>query len=220
MLDSDLVQRGAVLFLDPSYSGDGARSCNGCHPGGASDNQFYRDGEQVEAGDAAGRRSLQMRGLWETAPYLWDNSAGTLRAALERMLRVEMRGATLEPRDLEALEAYALSIPPFDNGRAELDGTPVEPVTLAARRGWGVFQKARCATCHTPPALTSGALHDIGTGGAFSVPSLRGMSADGPYGHDGRWEALEDAVAAHVEASKLALSDEEIVQLAEYLRLL
>jgi cytochrome c peroxidase len=54
------------------------------------------------------------------------------------------------------------------------------------------------------------------------VPSLRGMSADGPFGHDGRWGALEDAIAAHVEASNppLEIKEQEILQLAEYLRLL
>jgi cytochrome c peroxidase len=217
------VQYGAFLFLDPSFSGDKSRACTTCHPGGGSDNLYYRDGEAVAAGDESGRRSLPLRGLWESAPYFWDNSAPTLRAAIERMLAVEMRGAKPRtPRDLEALEAYVLSIQPFDNGRIELDGAPVEPVTLAALRGFGVFQKAKCASCHAPPAFTSAGLHDIGTGGAFSVPSLRGMSADGPFGHDGRWGALEDAVAAHVEASNppLQVNEQEILQLAEYLRLL
>jgi len=219
-LDSDLVQRGAQLFFDPSLSGDGTRACNTCHPGGASDNQFYSNGEQVEVGDASGNRSLQLRGVWQSAPYLWDGSAGSVREALDRMLRVEMRGAQLDGRNLEALEAYVLSIPPFDNGRVENDGTPIEPVTLAARRGFDVFQKAECGVCHRPPSFTIGLRFDIGTGGRLSVPSLRGLSPEGPYGHDGRWETLEDAVRAIAEAREVELSEDEILQLAEYLRLL
>jgi hypothetical protein len=69
------------------------------------------------------------------------------------MLAVEMRGGKLAGRDREALEAYLLSLAPFDRRRLEPDGAPVEPSTLSARRGYAVFAKAECTDCHPAPVF-------------------------------------------------------------------
>jgi cytochrome c peroxidase len=137
------------------------------------------------------------------------------------MLRVEM-GATapLPPADQAALEAYVLSLAPFDRGRIGPDGTPTEPVSLRARRGFAVFQRAGCAGCHPPPAYTRPGPVDIGTGGAFDVPTLRGAAELRVLGHDGRWPTLESALDAHPAADAVSLSTEERAQLLEYLKLL
>jgi len=218
-LDPDLVQRGAMLFVDAKLSPDGSRACNTCHPGGGSDGKVYRDGEPVAPGTAGGWRTLSLRGVWQTAPYLWDNSAATITDAVSRMLAVEMLGARLEGRDREALEAYVLSIPPFDRGRVGEDGVPIEPVTLSARRGYAVAEK-NCLGCHKPPAYVRLLTYDVGTGGSFAVPTLRGASAGGPYGHDGRWPDLETAIRAIAQAKGFTLTPDEVSQLVDYLKLL
>jgi cytochrome c peroxidase len=218
-LDPDLVQRGAILFNDVKLSPDGARACATCHPGGGSDGKVYRDGEPVPPGTAGGWRTLALRGVWQTAPYLWDNSATTLSQAVDRMLAVEMRGAKLEGREREALETYVLSLSPFDRGRVGPDGVPIEPVTLSARRGYAVAEK-NCLGCHKPPAYVRLLKYDVGTGGAFAVPTLRGASAGGPYGHDGRWPDLETAIHAIADHEKLAITPDELKQLVDYLNLL
>ncbi|MFI5317727.1 MAG: cytochrome c peroxidase [Myxococcota bacterium] len=219
VLDTDLVQRGAILFNEPKLSGDGSRACATCHPGGGSDGQVYRDGELVAPGSAGGWRTLSLRGAWQTAPYLWDNSATTLSQAIDRMFAVEMRGGKLSGRDREALETYVLSLTPFDRGRAEPDGTPIEPVTLSARRGFAIAEK-NCLGCHKPPAYARLLRYDVGTGGAFAVPTLRGVASAGPYGHDGRWPDLESAIRAIADFEKTPLSDAEMAQLIDYLKLL
>jgi len=218
-LDPDLVQRGAILFVDTKLSAGGSRACASCHPGGGSDGKVYRAGESVPPGTEGGRRTLSLRGVWQTAPYLWDNSAATLSDAVSRMLAVEMRGARLEGRDREALEAYVLSLPPFDRGRVAEDGTPIEPVTLSARRGYAVAEK-NCFGCHKPPAYVRLLRYDVGTGGSYAVPTLRGVSAGGPYGHDGRWPDLETTIRAIAQAKEIALTPDEITQLVDYLKLL
>jgi cytochrome c peroxidase len=218
-LDPDRVQRGAMLFIDPRVSADQSRSCATCHPGGEADALVWSDGRAVEPGTPGGRRTRPLRGAWQSAPYLWDGSATTLRAALERMLRVEMGGSRLPEHDLAALEAYVLSLRPFDRGRLEEDGTPTEPVSLAARRGRGVFQRARCERCHPPAAYLVPLTADVGTGSAIDVPGLRGLASRPPYGHDGRWATLEDAVLAMLRWQKLELSYDERLQLQEYLKL-
>lgn len=220
VLDPDLVQRGAALFVDPRLSADGSRSCSTCHPGGGADAQVYLDGESVAAGSAGGRRTLTLRGLYQTAPYFWEGSAKTLAEAVDHMLAVEMRGGKLEGREREALEAYLLSLAVFDRRRVQPDGAPVEPSTLTARRGFGVFAKAECVDCHPAPVYKRAKLVDIGSGGRFAIPTLRGVSTAAPFGHDGRWPDLETAVRAHFQSTGVELSSDELTQLLEYLKLL
>lgn len=216
----DLVQRGAFLFLDAGLSGDGTRSCASCHPGGGSDRNVYRDGEKVAPGAPGGRRTLALRGLPQTAPYLWDGSLETLRATIDRMLRVEMRAGPIPPQDLGALEAYLQSIPPFDRGRIEPDGTPREPATLTMKRGFEVFREAGCRECHPPPAYTRPGRFDVESDGRWSAPTLRGVSVSGPYGHDGRWSSLERALTAPGHPPETRLSSEDLHRLLAYLGLL
>ncbi len=219
-LDPDLVQRGAMLFLDTRLSGDGSRSCATCHPGGGSDFKLYADGTEVEPGAAGGRVTQSLRGLWQTAPYLWDGSADSVEEAVERMLAVEMRGGAPNERDRAALAAYLSSLPAFDRGRILADGAPLEPATLSVRRGSAVFVKAGCNVCHPPPAFARPEPADVGTGGEFSVPSLRGVSAAPRLGHDGRWSDLESAVRAIAGHQEVELSADEMAQLLSYLKLI
>jgi cytochrome c peroxidase len=219
-LDPDRVQRGAMLFIDPRVSADQGRSCATCHPGGEADARVWARGVSVDPGAPGGRRTRSLRGAWQSAPYFWDASAPTLRAAIERMLQVEMGGAKLAAHDVEALETYLLSLTPFDRGRVQPDGTPTEPVSLAALRGWDVYRRARCTSCHPPAAYLVPRAADVGTGGMIDVPGLRGLAGRAPYGHDGRWATLEEAVLAMLRQQKLELSFDERLQLQEYLKLL
>lgn len=214
------MQRGALLFLDPRLSGDGTRSCATCHPGGGSDGRFWSGSREVKPGDPSGRRTLPLRGLWQTPPYLWDGSLETVHEAVERMLAIELGGAPLADTDLAALEAYVQSIPSFDNGRVEPDGTPVEPVTLSARKGSELFRSSGCDDCHRPPSFSQRKLSDIGTDGAWSVPSLRNVSSAPQLGHDGRWRDLESAVLASLRHQQVELNNPQLHQLLRYLELL
>ncbi|MFQ5515794.1 MAG: cytochrome-c peroxidase [Myxococcota bacterium] len=219
-LDPDAVQRGALLFLDPRVSADGTRSCASCHPGGGAIPASFVGAHEVAPATPGGRNTLPLRGVWQTAPYLWDGSQATLRGTLLRMLEVEMGGGRLSERDLAALESYVLSIPPFERGRIEPDGRPREPATLSAKRGFAIFRKLGCERCHPPPSFTRPRPTDLGTGGVFDAPSLRGLADSGPWGHDGRWATLEEAVRAVLRLRGRELSEREIYELISYLKLL
>jgi len=219
-LDPDRVQRGAMLFIDPRVSADGSRACASCHPGGEADGRVWTRGVEVPPGAAGGRRTRPLRGAWQSAPYFWDASAPTLRGAIERMLEVEMGGARLAEHDVAALETYLLSLDPFDKGRVLPDGSPTEPVSLAALRGWALYKRARCTSCHPPAAYLLPRAADVGTGGMIDVPTLRGLSGRPPYGHDGRWASLEEALTAMLQLQNLELNFDERLQLQEYLKLL
>ena len=129
--DPDLVQRGGMLFLTP-LSADGTRSCATCHPGGGTNGRAYRDAEEVPPGSAGARDVPALWGLWQTPPYLADGSAETPGEALDHALRVHMGNAQVPLEDRAALEAYLLSLPPFDRGRIDEEGTPLEPATRSA----------------------------------------------------------------------------------------
>ena len=223
VLDPDLVQRGGSLFLDPRISGPGrGTSCATCHAPNLSRRALFAAGQPAEPGGEGVRAAPLLRGLYQTKPYLWDGSLGTLQETITRMLAVEMGGGQLSDIDKRALEAYLLSIPPFDNQRVELDGTPVEPATKSANDGFLVFQK-QCSTCHPPPVYSRsvfGLGFDVGTGGKFDVPTLRGLPKEGPYGHDGRWATLEDAMLAILKHRGVELTYRERYTLLEYLKLL
>ena len=130
-----------------------------------------------------------------------------------------MRGGNLGPADKGALSAYLLSIPAFDNGRIDPDGTPVEPATKSMREGFELF-KRECNLCHPAPAFTRRLAFDIGTGGKFDVPTLRGISKTAPLGHDGRWKDLEAALLAILEQRGVELTFRDRRYLLEYLKLL
>ncbi len=220
ILDSDALQRGARLFLDPAVSGDGARSCASCHPGGGPGRGVFRDGEEVHAGSPGGRNVSTLRGVSRTPPYLWDGSLASLEAVIERMLRVEMRGGRLPEPDLAALQAYVLSIPRFEPGRVAADGSPVEPATLSARRGFVLFRKIGCDRCHPPPEFQRAIRADMGTQHVMDTPTLRGVRHSAPYGHDGRWATLEEALRAVLAALEIELSERQLFELMAYLNLL
>ena len=113
-----------------------------------------------------------------------------------------------------------MSIPPYDNGRIQPQGDPIEPVTLSARRGYDIFQRAKCAVCHPPPTYTHRFQFDVGTGGKWSVPTLRGVSNAGRLAHDGRWADLEQAIQAILTYREVELTNAEFHQLKAYLELL
>ena len=209
-----------MLFMDPRLSGDGQRSCATCHPGASSDGAFWSAGKPAAAGEPAARRTPSLRGLWQSAPYLWDGSLATIDETIERMLRVEMRGGHVGGQDRVALEQYLRSVPPFDNARVEPDGTPVEPAVLSVRRGAELFGKAKCGKCHPPPAFTRPGVFDVGTGGRWNPPTLRNVSRQQAWGHDGRWSDLEVVLGEKLRGLGVELTAPEERQLLRYLGIL
>ncbi|MDD9968733.1 MAG: c-type cytochrome [Myxococcales bacterium] len=94
----------------------------------------------------------------------------------------------------------------------------VEDPGESERRGIAVFDRIGCPDCHTPrlegprgplPVYSDLLLHDMGdaladgivqkeaTGREFRTQPLWGLSAVGPYLHDGRATSIAQAIAAH-----------------------
>lgn len=118
--------------------------------------------------------------------------------------------AGLSPR-LDALSAFVSSLTQFPASpyRSETGAS-----TASAQRGYQVFRRANCASCHSGQPFTdspSGLFHNIGTvdsdtgnrlgmplpGNGLDTPTLRGLWLTAPYLHDGSALTLQSAVRAH-----------------------
>jgi cytochrome c peroxidase len=96
----------------------------------------------------------------------------------------------------------------------------------AALRGRALFESAQtsCSSCHAGAALTSNTTVDVGTGGLFQVPSLRGLALRAPYMHDGCAATLRDrfdtSCGGERHGNIAGLSEGEIDDLVAYLETL
>ncbi len=130
---------------------------------------------------------------------------------------------------LPALQAYQLSLqaPPPPAGSFD---------AAAANRGRAIFNGAgRCVTCHSGNLFTDGnsTLHPVGDSMAepenpsyasrsasklYRTSPLKGVWQHAPYFHDGSAATLVDVVNVYNARQGLGLTDQQIADLAEYLK--
>jgi cytochrome c peroxidase len=221
----ELIKRGEQLFNDKSLSASGQFACATCHPsGGRTDNKTYVGTEVVKDGTPEGRSTPTLLGAKDTAPYSWAGGK-TLHDNIKGIIVNRMKGKEPSEDTLAALMAYVLSLDVPPNKSLNADGSPSAAAPEAVKRGWAVFQKASCNICHVPPSFAKPDNEDIGSGGPFNVPSLRGLSYTAPYFHDGRYPDLKTAVPAMLDYLKKAgktvdFSDKDVADLIAYLQIL
>jgi YVTN family beta-propeller protein len=100
---TDAARRGEALF-------HGVAACGSCHPA-----PLFTDRKKHDVGTGMGEKERKgssfdtpsLRGLFDTAPYLHDGSAPTLREAVTR----HTNASALSPSDLDDLVAFLESIP-------------------------------------------------------------------------------------------------------------
>jgi cytochrome c peroxidase len=122
---------------------------------------------------------------------------------------------------------------------------PAKDFDDGAFRGWVMFIRAygdatgigNCAACHAVPDFTDHARHNIGTAKEpVDTPSLRDIQGKKSFLHDGGAKTLEEAIAVHVKngaiardnkragveiaVGQIALTDEEIAEVAAFIRAL
>jgi hypothetical protein len=129
---------------------------------------------------------------------------------------------------LAALHFYQLAIPapPAPDGSFDPE---------AALRGKAIFDaKGKCSTCHVPPLFTEPGwnMHKASEIGiddfqakrspdeAYRTAPLKGLwtHQKGGFYHDGRFGSLLDVVNHYNEFFKLSLTEQEKLQLVEYLK--
>jgi DNA-binding beta-propeller fold protein YncE len=205
--------RGERLFHSARLSHDSWISCASCHVNGHTNgllNDNFTDGTFGTA-----KRVLSLRGVADTAPYAWSGRFPTLAGQIEHSIQSTMQGKVLTESQTDDLEAYLKTLP------------PVPPVgsedKIAIRRGGELFERLDCRRCHAPPTFTSPQVADVDLKDEegrtkFNPPSLRGVSQNGPYFHDGRAASLKDVFKQFRHQLDRDLSDEELHDLVEFLK--
>jgi hypothetical protein len=153
----------------------------------------------------------------EKFPIAASNGFGNVRATPD-----------LITSKLAALHFYQLSIPAPTPPEGSFDRE-------AAARGEAVFNnKEKCSTCHVPPIFTEPGwnMHKASEIGiddfqakrspdeAYRTAPLKGLWAHQERGfyHDGRFASLRDVVNHYNEFFKLSLTEQEMLDLIEYLK--
>jgi cytochrome c peroxidase len=224
--EAPFVAKGRELFNDTKLSGDGKWSCASCHPNTAhTNNKTYVGVEVVPDGDPKGRSTPTMWGVGTRSAYSWAGTAPSLQANVRGIIVNRMKGPEPSPETLAALVAYLRSLGYPRNPSLNADGTPSAAAPAAAKRGYEIFLRAGCKTCHLPPTYDKQDVEDVFSGGKFKVPSLRVVSLTGPYFHDGRFATLDEVVNYMWEYVQKAgttekLTDADLKDLVEFLKIL
>jgi cytochrome c peroxidase len=178
-----------------------------------------------------------LRGLRFTAPYGRDGRFASLREFLRNVHVQEFGGPEPTEFMLDALLAYVLEFDFLPNSNLNSDGTLTERASESARRGEVIFKAPyegmmggmSCAGCHVPGShFTDGQQWDIGSvsdtshpyafENYFETPTLLNARYTHPYFHDGSLSTLEDVVNWKNIQFNLKLDEQELADLAEYVR--
>ncbi|HEY8926347.1 MAG TPA: c-type cytochrome, partial [Polyangia bacterium] len=156
-------------------------ACASCHPEGSDDGRVW-------SFSCEGTRRTQSLAapLAGTEPFHWGGDMKTFSQIMSNVFVGRMSGPKLTPEQIDATFTW------IDRHPRQAATPASDPA--AAERGRALFQdpKLACASCHTGPSLTNNMTTDVGTGGLFQVPSLRGVGARAPFMHTGCAKTLAD----------------------------
>jgi mono/diheme cytochrome c family protein len=187
-------------------------SCASCH-GEARD-----DGHTWNFSDVGPRRTQNIRGgLLSTLPLHWEGDLADMNALVSEVMTISMGGFAASPEHVQALGSWLDKLPSLRLAASD---------AAAAERGKRLFEASElgCASCHSGPMLTNNETVDVGTGGLFQVPSLRGLALHPPFMHTGCAAQLEDRFnvacggSRHGDTSRLSSS--QLSDLVVYLKAL
>ena len=153
----------------------GGIACASCHPEGADDGHVWRF-----TGIGA-RRTPSLEGGAGAAPFHWQGEMRDMRQLMSEVFEQRMQGARLDEAHVDAVEGWLRHVP-------DPRGATRDPAVTSApiARGRAIFEgSGRCTECHAGPRRTQAESRDVGTGGAFQVPSLVGVGHRLPLMHDG-----------------------------------
>jgi cytochrome c peroxidase len=240
-LTPEKVALGRQLFFDKRLSGDGSRSCYSCHvcEKGLTDGIPLAVGAYDKT---LPRHSPTLWNIGYHKEYYWDGRSPSLEKQAMAAWKGGNMGAEGKEGEIvsriNALEGYRTqfqsvfgvdataenimkALSAFE--RTIISGSTAwdrfragdeSALSDAAKRGWEVFQQAKCNNCHDGVLFTDQQYHNVGIGmdkpnpdpgrgkvtnkpedsGAFKTPTLRDVARSAPYFHDGSVATLEEAV--------------------------
>ncbi len=260
------VELGKMLFFDPRLSSSGVVSCATCHnPSFAFTDRVPRAlGHNHQVGPRNTPTVLNSAFL---DSQFWDGRAATLEEqALGPIQATVEMNESLEKvtRRLGEIPEYRKMFTEVFGGKEAVSSgniakaiaafertlvTPNSPfdrylmgdygaISADARRGWELFQKKGCNSCHSGPNFTNGGFYRIVVPGStdlgrfevtkkeedkykFRVQTLRNIALTYPYFNNGSVGRLEDAVKVmSKEMLGSESGDEEAALIVEFLNTL
>ncbi|MCY3021463.1 MAG: c-type cytochrome [Planctomycetota bacterium] len=213
-----VVRKGELFFSDARLCFQKWQSCTSCHPDARVDGLNW---DLLNDGIGNPKNTKNMLLAHATPPAMSLGVRDTAEMAVRAGIRF-IQFAVRPEEDAVAIDEYLKSLKPVPSPylvKGELSKT--------AKKGEKLFEKAKCATCHTPPLYTNLKQYDLGTttgmdkGKPTDTPTLVEVWRTAPYLHDGRATTMQEVLTKfnpgdkHGETSKL--SKEEIEELAEYI---
>lgn len=174
---NDLDMRDAGHEWFHAELGKSRVSCAACHAEGMDDSHTWRSSFKGP------RRTPSLRGgITQTAPFSWDGEYSSAEALIGNTIEEQLHVHDVASDAVLAIKSWLDKLPALS-----LAASP------DADSGKALFESAElgCSSCHSGPQLTNNQTLDVGTGGAFQVPSLLGLGLRGPYMHDGCAEDLD-----------------------------
>ena len=212
-------ERGESLFFDARLSHDRWLSCHSCHTDGHTTGLLADT--QGDGTYGSPKRILSLLGTRDNNPWAWNGTFRTLHDQVANSVVTSMHGEALTPQQIGDIVAYLHTLDP---------PPPLMPKTTSTedaallKRGRAVFDAEGCARCHVPPlTYTSDRIVDVGLedergGREFNPPSLRGVSQNERFLHDGRAHSLEALFSEEGHQLERGLSDEDVAALVRFLR--
>lgn len=185
-------------------------ACASCHPEGGDDGRVW------QFSDTGARRTLSLPpGLLSTAPFHWNGELASMDTLMHLVFTGRMGGGAIDAAHVGEVARW-------------LDTHPTPAILTsdseAAERGRALFEgSAACASCHSGEMLTNASTVDVGTGGAFQVPTLVGVSHRLPLMHTGCASTLRERFTRDCGGDahgNQALTGAEIADLVVYLETL
>ncbi len=210
--DNSKADTGHAVF----HSNAGADlACASCHLEGGEDGRVW-------SFETSGpRRTQSIRGgIMSTAPFHWDGDQRDFGKLMGEVFQKRMSGPTLAGAQLTATQGWINAIPLLASS------APADPA--AVERGRAIFEDGKnvgCASCHSGPLLSNNTSVDVGTGGKFQVPTLKGVAWRSPFLHDGRAPTLAARFSPSIGGGDQhgvtsGLSQTQIADLVAYLEAL
>lgn len=212
------VQRGESLFYDARLSHDNWISCHSCHTDGHSNGLLVDTTSDGTLGTP--KRVLSLLGTRDNNPWAWNGSMRSLHDQVRHSVTASMQGLQPTPRQVIDLVAYLQSLPaPPGIAPEAVSGRDAELL----ERGRAVFAAENCGQCHVPPlTYTSDRLADVGLVdeeglSKFNPPSLRGVSQQRRFFHDGRAESLRAVFEEYGHQLETGLDEQDLEALVRFL---
>jgi len=233
------VALGKKLFFDARLSGNNSVSCGSCHGQQHSfdDTTQFSIGVNGVPGD---RNSMPLINLAWNSRFFWDGRRNSLEAQAHDPVvnPVEMNSNwpdvlmklqkdTIYPgmffkafgtRKIDsqlaarAIAQFVRTLTSFNSRYDRLSYKGEDVFTFSEMKGYELFNKFLCPSCHKEGLLTDGSFRNNGLDllpvdsglakfthspadyGKFKTPTLRNIALTAPYMHDGRFATLREVV--------------------------